>query len=146
MSEKNFVWDSSLAVGHESIDEEHKDIIDRMKRLTEMNNKTFNKELLIITFDDLIRCTNRHFLNEEDHMRRINYPQFENHQKIHQSFVETLLRYRQEMINSVYHRFPSSVFDFFKTWITTHILIVDKQYAEFEIQQAELAHGESKRS
>jgi hemerythrin-like metal-binding protein len=134
MVEVEFKWDSSLALDIPHIDEEHRQIIDTMNRIADLNRKSFDKEQLLSSFKLLIGLTQKHFKDEEELMRQENYPNFETHKRIHDSFLETLERYKVEMESSVYRRFPSAVFDFFKTWITTHIMIVDRQYQEFFIK------------
>ena len=87
--------------------------------------------MLLEKFDLLVAATHEHFDDEEKHMQTIGYPGLERHHQIHQQLFEALDKYRREFTASVYGRFPSSVFDFFKTWLITHIMIVDRQYADF---------------
>jgi hemerythrin len=124
-------WSSALSVGDPKLDGEHRAIIEQMSTLRDQNSRTFSKEKLLESFDALVALTRVHFQDEERHMAELNYPDLERHKRIHEQLYQALDRYRTEFSASVYGRFPSSVFDFFQTWLVTHIMIVDQQYAKF---------------
>jgi hemerythrin len=129
MAENTFVWTKSLEVGNNLMDEEHQELIARMGRLHQINATSLDKKLILMGMDEFIRITRHHFNDEEKLMKEVGYPGLEQHQRIHEGLFGALDRYRAELASSVYHRFPSSVFDFMKTWITSHIMMVDQQYA-----------------
>lgn len=119
-------------MNNEVLDREHQGIFEKMNRVAQLNARLPKKMTLLAAFDDLIMFTAHHFKDEEAHMEEIGFPKVESHRASHRRLTEALERHRQEFVSSVYGRFPSSVFDFFKTWVTSHIMIVDKEYAEFE--------------
>ena len=45
--------------------------------------------------------------------------------------IERMTEQKEEFDKTPVARIPSAVFDFFKLWITTHIMIVDKKYGEY---------------
>ena len=127
-----FRWSEILDIGKPQLNGEHREIIDQMAEVQALNSHTLSKEALLAAFDELIRCTRKHFKDEEEHLEAIAYPKREAHKRLHNSLMKSLRKYRLELVNSVYGRFPSSVFDFFRTWMVSHIMMADKQYAEFE--------------
>ena len=132
MPSQEYEWSASLDVGNEKMNSEHRELLRRMAQIEELNTKTLNKQALAEAYLGLIDFVHKHFREEEEHMKAMRYPQLETHQRIHESMLDALMRYYREFEASVYGRFPSSVFDFFKTWVLTHIMMVDRQYAEFE--------------
>ena len=110
------------------LDDEHKHILLKMSEVKSANARSLSKDKLSEEYDELIAVTRQHFSDEEEHMRRMKFPDLEQHQRIHEQLFVTLEKYRQELKGSVYGRFPSSVFDFFRTWLVSHIMIVDQKY------------------
>lgn len=127
---EEFNWTPSLDVGNEAMNDEHKELINKMRNLIALNQRSLSKNDLLFYYDDLVSYTKRHFRDEEVYLKSINYPGLEQHKRIHTGLTDALDRYREEFKSSVSGRFPSSVFDFFRTWITSHILVVDKSYSE----------------
>ncbi|MBI3544608.1 MAG: hemerythrin family protein [Deltaproteobacteria bacterium] len=132
MTRTGYEWSPSLEVGSKRMDDEHRELLGRMARVEELNSRSLDKTAVIDAFDDFVTCVRFHFTDEEAHMVKMGYPKTDVHHRIHESLLDALTRYRAELMTSVHGRFPSSVFDFFKTWITTHIMIVDRQYCDFE--------------
>lgn len=132
---EGLVWNPTLSVEDSDLDEEHRAIIEKMNEVERANSRTMSKEILLEKYDELVSVTEKHFADEEIYMREMKYHDLSTHHRIHrihQQLFEALERYREELQKSVYGRFPSSVFDFFRTWLTTHIMIVDQQYVKFK--------------
>jgi len=132
---EEFKWTPYLDVGNEAMNDEHRELINKMQNLTALNQRSLNKNDILFYYDDLVNYTKRHFQDEEIYLESINYPGLEQHKRIHVGLMDALARYREEFKSSVSGRFPSSVFDFFRTWITSHILVVDKGYSELAKSQ-----------
>lgn len=128
----DIAWTPQLDVGNEKLNAEHKMLIKMMHQLHELNAKTFDKEKVVDTFSEFIEFVEIHFEDEEAHMKSMHYPRLESHRKIHEELIASLFKQREELARSPVGRLPSSVFDFFNTWILTHILIADKDYAAYE--------------
>lgn len=133
-SDRSFIWSPALDVGNSRLNHEHREILALMARLQVLNTKSMSKVALLSAFDELIQYTQLHFAEEEEHMAAMSYPKLETHMRLHTSLLNSLAGYRAELMSSVYGRFPVSVFDFFKTWMISHIMIADKQYAEHQAQ------------
>jgi hemerythrin-like metal-binding protein len=131
-SEIKLAWSPALSVGNAPLDNEHRILLARMNELVEANGRSMDKAWMLGQFDELVALTRHHFDGEEEHMALIGYPGLKQHQRIHDQLFTAMEKYRSEFQQSVYGRFPSSVFDFFATWLTTHIMIVDRQYADYE--------------
>jgi hemerythrin-like metal-binding protein len=127
----SYNWTSNLDVGNEQLNDEHKTLLAKMAKVEEFNERMLSKEALLEAYDDLVQYAVDHFKEEEAYMREILYPAAETHGRIHSALIDALAKYRAEFMASVYARFPAAVFDFFKTWMLTHIMIVDRQYSEY---------------
>ena len=113
------------------MDEEHMELLRRMQKLEGLSRSMTTKPNLLAAFDSVIDLARLHFVHEEALQKKMNYPNADAHKKVHEDLISKLMKYRQELDHSVYSALPSSVFDFFQNWLLTHILIVDRQYAEF---------------
>lgn len=124
-----FKWTATLDVGDDLMNREHQVLIEKMGKLASYNLRSLSKKDILFYYDDLIEYTKRHFRDEEALLEKLDYIGLDQHKRIHEGLLEAMNRYREEFNTSVSGRLPSSVLDFFRTWITTHILVVDKQYA-----------------
>ncbi len=125
---ETFTWGPHFDVGDDKINREHQKLIAMMRNLAQLCKKSVPKQQVLFAYDALIQFTEEHFADEEELMAELNYPDLENHKKIHQQLLDNLYKYREELVVSVYGVLPSSVFDFFQNWLMTHILIVDQKY------------------
>jgi hemerythrin len=135
-SQELFKWSPTLTVGDDRLDGEHKEIIQKMNDLFLLNKRAVDKARLLSAYDDFVTVTRHHFQDEELHMKKMGYVRLESHKKAHVDLLTSLGNFRNELTHSVYAQFPSSVFDFFKTWLASHIMIVDRSYADFQSTSA----------
>lgn len=126
-----FVWTKALDVGFEAMNEEHKRLIDRMEMLRLEPKVSKEKQKVLQRFDELIDFTSVHFQDEEKLMKKLKYPDLDQHQKLHQSLIKTLQQYKKEYEDQKEIEIPKSVHDFLKLWLTSHIMLVDRKYDEF---------------
>ncbi|NIS21839.1 MAG: hemerythrin family protein, partial [Thermoplasmata archaeon] len=83
-------WTPDLATGVELIDEQHKQLIDRMNELDRAVRFSRGVPKIIKTLDFLIEYTDFHFGTEEKNMVELKYPEYEDHKENHAEFVHTL--------------------------------------------------------
>lgn len=91
-------WDESLEIGHENIDNQHKELFDRINYFFDSINSGTGKEEVLRTLDFLERYTNKHFNDEEEIQRNYNYPKYKQQLMQHQVFRNQLgeIRYMCE--------------------------------------------------
>ncbi|MBR8536472.1 hemerythrin family protein [Carboxylicivirga sediminis] len=125
------MWTEDLSVNNAVIDNEHKELfalIDNFYKGIKDNSPRERLEELIL---GLVAYTKTHFANEEDHMRRMNYPNLKEHQMLHKEFIDKTQSYYErlkggKLILSI------EVTNFLKEWLVKHIKGTDQQYAAFE--------------
>jgi hemerythrin-like metal-binding protein len=127
-------WKDEYSVGIESIDQQHKKLINLINMLqTSVDYSTgeaFEQECLAAVVD----YTKIHFVYEEGLMSKYGYPDFEAHKAQHQKMIDKV-----EELLAEYEKDPESAMknalDFLKQWLIKHINGTDKQYSEFLVSK-----------
>lgn len=133
-----FEWDSSLSIGIDIIDEQHKRIIDYINELDLfLSNKNFDssfvansvsfKEKLKNIINELVDYTITHFAFEEDMMEKANYPFLSSHKKVHTIFTDRVANYQKRFIAG--EDISQELLAELKTWLVNHIKKDDKDYS-----------------
>lgn len=126
-------WTDSLSVKIESIDNQHKVLIDLINDFYQKITSEHKKENLIKLIDGLRNYTVQHFTHEEKYMKQLNYPDFVNHKKEHTEFVNAVNDYI-ERIEAGKLIISVEITNYLKSWITDHILVTDKKYSNFFVR------------
>lgn len=129
-----FTWDDTYTTNILSIDEDHKNLIDLVNHLYvsvfECEDIEEERELTGKILAELMEYTKYHFTAEESLMKKYDYPDYEEHRKVHDWFVEEVNKLLSEY-NSGAFALSFTTFSFLKDWISSHILVVDKKYEPF---------------
>jgi len=123
-------WKDEYSVGIESIDQQHKNLINLINMLqTTVDYSTgeeFERECLAAVVD----YTKTHFVYEEGLMSKYGYPDFEAHKAQHQKMIDKV-----DDLLAAYQQRPESAMkdtlDFLKQWLIRHINGTDKQYSDY---------------
>jgi hemerythrin len=122
-------WNDSFSVKVNSIDQQHKKLIDLINSFYDNINQGSPKEKLLILINELKKYTIVHFSTEEEYFKKFNYLDFAAHKEEHDKFVATIQNY-EERYKSGKLLLTIEVTNFIKKWITQHILGTDKKYIE----------------
>lgn len=122
------VWNDSLDLQIDMIDEEHKVLINLMNKLHKQNSDGEPKETLKATLSELARYASKHFNDEEAYMASIKYQDLEVHKAIHQRLLDRISDFSQDFDNSDV-KISEDFFNFLKIWVTSHIKGIDVKYA-----------------
>lgn len=121
------IWDSSLSVGVERIDNEHKKLVQILNDLHTAMTQGQVKAVTGPLLTELVRYTREHFANEEALMLRTKYPQYAEHHAQHKELTsqveEFVGRYERGEISISVH-----LLTFLRDWLTTHIQREDRGY------------------
>jgi hemerythrin-like metal-binding protein len=123
-------WDKNLSVGIDSIDEEHKQLIQMLNELYEHIGKKSNNEMISDLISGMKKYTLQHFATEENYFQQFNYPYYEEHKAEHDRFVEKAMDL-EKRFNSGKLIVSFEITSFIKEWIREHILESDKKYTDF---------------
>jgi hemerythrin len=127
----SMAWSNNMSVGNESIDSEHKSLFNM---LNEIDNTIRNKDsdTLLQALQVFAESTRKHFDNEENIARAINFP-FEEHKKEHEYVLNEMQTIWDELASRE-GRWSESViehyYEFLTEWTVAHIREDDMKMKE----------------
>ncbi len=124
------MWDDTLKVNIQIIDDQHKNLIDMLNKLYNVAQTDDSKENLAPIFESLVNYTVEHFTTEEELFEKYNYPEFDDHREEHESLKKQVLDFKTEFDKGS-QTITFELLDFLRKWLTHHILGTDKKYSEF---------------
>ena len=123
-------WSNSLSVGIDSIDKQHKVLIDLVNALFNEMQSGHGKQAISSALKKLIDYTASHFGYEEELFDRYDYPDKRAHKELHKKLVGQVLEF-QEQFESGTTDISLELMEFLKDWLIKHIKGSDKQYGPF---------------
>lgn len=123
-----FAWDTSLDVNVQTMNDQHKKLIDLMNELYEKNEAGRDKQELVESANALIAYTRQHFADEEQYMESIDYSGLESHKKLHENLLHELESRVEEFSQGHETVLGEEFSTFLKTWLSTHIRGIDTKY------------------
>ena len=126
------LWNESLSVGIELIDEQHKEWFAKAEALFDAGKKGQGKEYVGEMLQYLDSYTKKHFADEEKYMLSIVYPAYDEQKKAHTAFINQLQKLKDDFEASggsltTILGANKMVLD----WLTKHISNMDKRIGEF---------------
>jgi hemerythrin len=129
-------WSDALVIGIELIDNQHKQLI-------ELTNELFRAclrggdtldSVFKETMSRMVEYVHFHFASEQAMLQRINYPNYAEHKREHDSLIKTVLEATKNYGDG--KKFiPNNFVKFLKDWIVSHIGYNDKMYAAYIMNQ-----------
>ncbi|MFT7005850.1 MAG: hemerythrin [Colwellia sp.] len=128
-------WTAKLSVGIDSIDEQHKKLVNMINALNDAMLTNSSDELLGKIFIGLAAYTQKHFTYEENMFAEYGYPDSEEHKRQHNELIAQVVELKEKFIENPQRTMSADLMLFLKRWITNHIMRTDKEYAEFLISK-----------
>jgi hemerythrin-like metal-binding protein len=131
MDEKIVVWSDAFSVGLSAIDDQHKKLVDMINDLIKLHQdgSTPEKVAFARTFQKAGDYAQTHFHDEEEILKKTNYPDLPEHIKKHASFMTDL--WKIFMSYKEGNESTAGLVRFLKNWLLDHIAKTDKQYAPY---------------
>lgn len=126
-----YEWSKSMSVGVESIDSDHKALIDLINRLHQAVSGEKNGRSPDDIIDTLIAYSEIHFSREEKVMQACGFPGFAAHQEEHVDFTERVYEIREKFVADDVSPITENLLDYLKGWLNAHILIQDMAYKPY---------------
>lgn len=126
--------EAKYSVHEERIDTQHETLFELINRLHDSMKEGRSKESIPSTLNALVAYTKQHFGYEEGYMKRVGYPNLDQHRAQHEEFVSTVERFISDY-NSGKVGLTFQIINYLKDWLISHILKTDKQYDEFVAQK-----------
>jgi len=117
-------WSPNLSVGVETLDVDHRALIDVLNRLDTEVGGGAGHDAIAPILDELIAETEAHFRREEEIMAREDYPDAGHHAMIHQALREEIEEFRQRFAAGM--EIGPEITEFIKRWLIGHIMESDK--------------------
>ncbi len=90
-------WRDDLAIGHDAVDQQHKELLERFDALLGACKAGEGREELARLIDFLDQYVVLHFREEEKLQRLTGFPGFEAHRVQHKGFIENLARLKADI-------------------------------------------------
>lgn len=126
------LWNDNLKIGVPLIDQEHRELCDRIDKLLAACNQGHGKDELLNTVSFLESYTYKHFGDEEKLQRASAYPKVAEHKKLHDFFKGKIAELKNEIAtNGVNIATISKTNYFLMDWLINHIQKVDSELAQY---------------
>lgn len=124
-----FEWSGEFETGINSIDTEHKKLVEYVNRLHDGMMEGQATAALGIILDGLVAYTASHFKHEERIFEQIGYAESPEHLEHHKKLVAQVVDF-QNKFKSGDATMSMELMDFLKDWLMNHILKEDMKYVE----------------
>lgn len=131
------IWGPMFEVGVQEIDRQHRTLFDLANTLAEAVIQGKGPEPLATIFNELVRYTQTHFALEEQLMAQHGYPATAEHKASHQELVRQVTEYRHAFTSGD-NAIIDKMLQFFTSWLSRHIMEIDKALAR-HLKQKELS-------
>jgi len=121
-------WTEAMSVGNPVLDRDHRTLIGLVNQMSQPANRQ-DRAVLEFVLDELLDYTVAHFAREEEHMRQIDFSDFDRHVAIHRSLTNQLVSIRRNFITGN-RDMGTEVADFVADWLRNHILREDRRYVD----------------
>ena len=125
-----FEWKNVYSVGNTKIDQQHQKLFDIANRFYSAFEEEKSHDELESIFSELLDYTRFHFHDEEELMRKHQYPDLEKHREKHQQLLGLVTRLQEEF-DARKIGVEVEIVRFLKTWLSGHILGIDTRYRAY---------------
>ncbi len=126
-------WGSSLAIGIDAIDAQHKQLVDIINRLhgliLERNDATLTKDMV----SELSAYAVYHFSEEEAFMTSVQYDDIAAQQAAHLFYIDKVNEFSERIGRGEQHVLQEAC-EFLLDWLLEHIMVMDKALAAFVVR------------
>ena len=121
---KDLIWDNSLSVQVQEIDDDHRKLVDLFNILNHSVEEGDATNYIEAVLEELVSCTVWHFRHEERLMLKYGYEGYEEHKTEHQELIDSAKALQQKLLQTG-KPISSEDIEFLEYWLTGHILGAD---------------------
>jgi hemerythrin len=128
-------WDDDIySVGIKYIDEQHKVLVQLINAI-EINRENSDSQFIEKIINTLVQYTKSHFRDEEQILKNIRYPSFNNHKDQHLRFEKSVTQFTERLHSSGdKSKDIDKLLRFLNDWLVSHILIEDCAYRDYFLE------------
>lgn len=130
MSKEFITWNDLYKLNIDSIDEQHKNLVDIINKLYNAFTDGKAHEITGEILDEMLKYTDYHFKTEEELFDKYDYPKSGEHKVIHNDFFEKTNYYKakyEEGEENIHY----DLMKYLKDWLIGHIQGEDVKYVDF---------------
>ena len=120
-------WDSSIQFGLDSIDRQHRHLVELINRLHQAMRSRAGRTVLQSLLQELAGYTVEHFQLEEKMMAKAGYAGLNEHKQIHQKLVKKVTDF-QKQFETGNATVTIDLMNFLRDWLIDHIKGTDRLY------------------
>lgn len=125
-------WRQSYDIGLKEVDDQHKELFDKINNLLDACSNNKGKEEVKSTIDFLGDYVLTHFKSEEKLQEKYGYPEYKAHKAVHDQFVKEFADLRKRFDDEgPTLQFVAMVNRVVVDWLIKHIGNVDKAFGTF---------------
>ena len=125
---RELIWNDGMSVGIDAIDDDHKQIIAILAKLTSTHSDKISNKVIENVFNELKEYVLLHFSREEKLLEEANYKDIIKHKASHQKFIEKLPVLKQQWVEEDNLACSEKIITFLHKWIVNHIIKDDFDY------------------
>ncbi len=123
-------WSDELEVGIQTIDEEHRQLVQIINDLHVAMLEHRDKAFMSRVFAELVERTKAHFATEEALFQEHGYPAEASHRDEHRHLAERVIELREEF-DAGNTAVTLEVMRFLRDWLIKHIVTADREFCPF---------------
>ena len=127
---KELDWDSSLDVGVDEIDDDHRRMVKLFNLLAHAVSNGDEPDYQEALLDELIAYTVWHFRHEERLMLKYAYDDRDTHQQQHRELIAGVTEIREKFLEGGRQLLEEDV-EYLERWVTAHIIHTDKKMGAY---------------
>lgn len=129
-----FDWNAKFSVGIKSIDDQHMKLVEYINQLHAGMMAGKGNEVMGPILNGLVDYTQKHFKFEEDLFAKHGYAESAAHKAEHDKLVATVSNFHKKFKEGG-ATISTELMNTLKSWLTGHILGVDKKYSAYLIEK-----------
>jgi hemerythrin-like metal-binding protein len=128
-------WSDEFSVGIESIDEQHKKLVNMIKTLYDALREGRASEVVDEILNGLFDYADYHFSYEEELFDKYGYPDARNHKEEHEELGHHLKQLSVKLEIGDCFMGEILLLEFLEDWLIKHIMTTDKKFGPFFIEK-----------
>jgi len=130
---KDLIWDKTLSVEFEEIDEDHRRLVELFNILNHSVTEGEAANYIEAVLEELISFTVWHFRHEERLMLKYDYDGFLEHKTEHQELINSAKELQQEFLKRGKVLLNEDI-EYLERWLTGHIFAADMDLGSYLIE------------
>ena len=130
------IWKDSYKIGIETVDKQHRELFERLNSFLKIvrNEENIENKIEKIeqTLDFMGKYVVVHFDSEEEVQKKYNYPDYEEHHKIHEEFKQEIKDFKEQFQdNKTDEELIMEFSGRLLTWLINHVTGEDQNIAQY---------------